>query len=58
MTLARARWLLMKTASPSVRLSGWETRFLESLEAKINRFGDAAVLSDDQAAKLEEIATK
>lgn len=58
MTASRARWLLMKTRSPRVRLTAWEASFLESLDDLADRMGDALSLTDEQAAKLEEIAAK
>lgn len=58
MTPDRARWLLLKTRSPRVRLTPWEASFLESLDDLADRMGDALSLTDEQAAKLEEIAAK
>lgn len=57
MTEARARWLLAKTSAPSLRLSAWEVKFLVSIEEIVNRRGVAG-LTDEQAAKLEEIGAK
>ncbi len=57
MTEARARWLLAKTSAPSLRLTAWEVKFLASIEEIVNRRGVAG-LTDEQAAKLEEIGAK
>lgn len=54
----RARWLLLKTRAPRVRLTAWEACFLEGLDDLADRMGDALSLTDAQAAKLEEIAAK
>lgn len=58
MTPDRARWLLMKTRAPGIRLTVWEARFLEALDDLADRMGDALSLTNEQAAKLEEIAAK
>lgn len=58
MDASRARWLLLKTRCPRRRLTAWEASFLEDLDDLADRMGDALVLSDEQAAKLEEIAAK
>ncbi|SBW12665.1 hypothetical protein KL86APRO_30156 [uncultured Alphaproteobacteria bacterium] len=57
MTEARARWLLAKTSAPGMRLTVWEAKFLARVEEIVNRRGVAS-LTDEQAAKLEEIGAK